>query len=63
MEIHEVVDNSRLQIILYTVDYDMLAHIHDFQIRQVTLSFVNRLIDLFVVANAVPEVLGSRFRI
>lgn len=61
MQVHEVIDNATLQVVLDPVDDDLLANVEDFQIRQVVLVpvFVDRLVDLFVISNAAPEVDGS----
>jgi hypothetical protein len=58
VQIHEVVDDTTLQVILDQVDDALFANIQDLQIRQVTLVLANCLVDLLVVANTVAEVLG-----
>jgi hypothetical protein len=61
MQIHEVVNDTTLQVVRNPVDDDLLADIHDFQIRKVIFIavFVDRLIHLFVHADAISEILRS----
>lgn len=65
MQIHQVIDNSTLQVILNPVDDDLLANVHDFEIRVVALISVSidGLVHFFVVSDAVSEVLRSFFRV
>ena len=56
MKIHEVVHHSALQVILYPVDDDLLAHINQFHICQVLFILVDRLINLLIVPDPVPKV-------
>lgn len=61
MQVHQVIDYSTLQIILNSVDDDLAADVDKFNIRQVFLILVDRLIDLLVVSNPVTKVLSSDF--
>ena len=63
MKIHEVVNNSALQVILNTVDDDLLAHINQFHICQVLFILVDCLINLLIVSYAVPKVQCGGFRV
>ena len=60
MQVHEVVHHAALEIVLDTVDDNMLAHVHDLQVRQMALVLVDSLIHLLIVADALPEVLRRR---
>lgn len=61
MQIHEVVYNATLQIILNAVYDDLFANVHDFEIC--ILVFISVLIDglirLLIFANAIEKVLSS----
>ena len=63
MEIHEVVDNSTLKVVLDLVDDDLLAHIDQLHVRQVLLVLIDRLVNLLVIAYSVPKIQRSRLRI
>jgi len=63
MQIHQIVHNPTLQVILNRIDDNLLAHIHNLQIRKIILVLINRLVHLFVVANTVSEILCSLLRI
>lgn len=65
VKVHQVVDDTALQIILDTVDDDLLAHVHELEVGVLALVavVVQRLVDLLVIADAVPEVLGGLFRV
>lgn len=61
MQVHQVVYNATLEVILYTVDDDLLANVHDLEVGVLVLVAIaiDRLVYLFVVADAVAKVLGS----
>ena len=61
MKVHEIVDNSTLEVVPDTADDDLLADVHDLEVGQVGLLAVgvNGAVNLFVVADAVAEVEGS----
>lgn len=61
MEVHEVVDNATLKVVLNAIDDDLLADIHDLEVGVFVLIAVgvDGLVDLFVVSDPVTEVLGS----
>lgn len=61
MQVHQVIDNSRLKISLDVVDDDLAAHVDQFDICQVFLR--DRLIGLSVVDDSRLEVLDRLFRI
>lgn len=63
MQVHEVVDDATLEIVLDTVDDDLLANIHQFQVGVVVLILVaiNSLVDLFVVLDPIAKVLSRLF--
>ena len=63
VEIHEVVDDTRLEIVLNLVDNDLFADVDEFDVGEVLFVFVDGLIDFFVVADAVAEILSGNFRI
>lgn len=59
VEIHQIVDNTTLEIVLDTVDDTLLADIHKLQICQVILRLVNSLVDLLIIGDTVTEILCS----
>ncbi len=61
VKVHQIVDDSALQIVLDPVDDDLFPDIHDLEIRQVILVavVVDGLVHLLVVADSIAEVLGS----
>ena len=61
MEIHEVVDDSALQVVLYLVDDDLLAHIDQFHICQVLFILIDCLVHLFIIPYPVAKVHCSCF--
>lgn len=63
MQVHEVVDNATLKIVLDTVDDDLLANIHQFQVCVAVLILVaiNSLVDLFIVLDPSAKVLSRLF--
>lgn len=65
VEVHQIVYNAALQVVLYAVDDDLAANVQDLEIGVVTLVAVsvNGLVDLLVVLDAVPEVERSLFGI
>lgn len=65
MEVHEVVDNTTLEVVANAVDDDLLPHVHNLEEGQILLVavFVERLVHLFVVAYAIAEVESGRFGI
>ena len=63
MQVHEIVNYAALQIVLDLVDDDMLADVDEFDIGQVFFVVADCLVDFFVVADAIPEILGSHFGI
>lgn len=60
MQIHEVVDNATLKIVLNAVNDDLLADVHQLQVSVVVLVVVgiDGFVNLLVVADAVAKVLG-----
>jgi hypothetical protein len=65
MQIHEVVDDATLQVVLDAVDNDLLAGIHDLEIGVFILVSitVNRLVDPLVMTYAVTKILSGGFRV
>lgn len=63
VQIHQVVDYTTLEIVLDAVDDDIGSDISQFDISQVLFFLINRLVDLFVLGNAVQEVLGGQLGI
>lgn len=65
MQVHEVVYNATLQIVLNAVDDDLLANVHDFEICIVALVAVtvDRLVDFLILADAPAKVVGSLLRV
>ena len=63
MEVHEVVNHTALQVILYLVDDDLLTDINEFDVRQVFFIFINCLVYFFIIANPVSKILSRNFRI
>lgn len=61
MEVHEVVDDSALEVVFDLVDDDLLAHIDQLHVCQVLLVLVDGLVDLLIVPYPVPKVQRSRF--
>lgn len=58
MQVHEVIYNAGLEVVVDLVDDDLGANIHNLDIRQVLLVAIriDGLIDLLVVADAIPKV-------
>ena len=63
MEVHEIVDDAALQVVFDLVDDDVFADVDEFDIGQVFFVVSNGLVDLFVVADSVPEILSGHFRV
>jgi hypothetical protein len=59
VQVHEIVDHATLQVILNRIDNNLLPDIHNLQIREVILIFINCLVNLLVIANAIAEILRS----
>ena len=59
MQVHQIVDNPTLQVVLNAIDDDLLADIHELQIRKITLGLINCLVNLLVIFDAITEVLSS----
>ena len=56
MEVHEVVDDSALQVVLDLVDYDSASHIDQLDICKVLLILIDCLVHLLVLLNAIAKV-------
>lgn len=63
MQVHEVVDHPRLQVVLQSVDDDLAAHIDDLAICHVLLVLIERLIHPLIHLYPLPEVLCRLFGI
>lgn len=63
MEIHEIVDDPALQVVMDLIDDDLTPDVDQLDVRQVLLVLIDGLIDLFVHANAVPKVVGRNLRV
>lgn len=65
MQVHEIIYDSALQVVLDAVDDHLGANVHDLEVGEVTLVavLVNRLVDLLIHLDPVPEVQGSLLRI
>lgn len=63
MEVHEVVDNSRLKVILYPVDDDLCANINDLAVCHIGFVLVQCLIYALVHLDALPEILCGFLRV
>jgi len=63
MQVHEIVNNPTLQVVLNRIDDNLLAHIHNFQVCKIALILIDCLVDLLVVANTLTEILCSRLGI
>lgn len=61
MKIHQIVDDSTLQVVSYLVDNHLPAHVDQLHICEILLVFVNGLIHLFVVADPIPKIPGGNF--
>lgn len=61
MQVHQIIHHSRLQVIFYPVDDDLVADINQLAVRQVLLVFIQRLVHFLVVADAVAEILRCNF--
>ena len=59
MEVHQVVHNPTLEVVLYLIDNDLLSDIDELNVRKIALILVYCLVNLLVVANAVAEVCCS----
>ena len=60
VQIHEIVNDATLQVVLDTIDDDLLAHVHELEISVLILVtiVVNRFVDLLIHLDAVAEILG-----
>lgn len=65
MQIHEVVDNAALEIILDAIDDDLLAHVHELEVCVFILVAVGieSLVNFLVHLDSFAEVLGCLFGI
>jgi len=63
VEICEEVDEAGLEIVLDSVDDDLMAYVCDFDVGELLFGFVDCLVYLFVHFNAVTEVFGCFFRV
>ena len=65
MQVHEIVNDAALEVVLNSVDDDLLANVHDFEVRVLIFVsvLVNCLVNLLVITDAVEKVLGSSFRV
>lgn len=63
MQVLKVVDQTAGQVILDLVDDDKRAHIDQLDVGVVLLVLIDRLIDFFVVADAIAEIFCSGFRV
>lgn len=61
MKIHEIVNDSTLQVVSYLVDHNLSAHIDQLHICEILLVFVNGLIHLFIVADPISKIPGGNF--
>ena len=61
MKVHQVVDNSALQVILNLVDDDLLSNIDQLHVCQVLFILIDRLVNLLIIPYPVPKVQCSRF--
>ena len=61
VEICEIVDESRLQVVLDLVDCDLMANIGDLDVGEVLLGFIDCLVDTLVVFDTIAEVFGRFF--
>lgn len=58
MQVHQVVDDTRLKVVLETVDDDLSTNVNELAVGEVLFVLVNGLVDGLVVANALAEVLS-----
>jgi hypothetical protein len=63
MQIHQVVHDSALEVVLNLVDNDLFANVDQLDICEVTLILVYCLINLFVVSNAIAEIGRGNLRV
>jgi hypothetical protein len=65
VQVHEIIHNAALKVVLDTVDDDLFADVHKLQVCILVFAtiLVNGLVDLLVVFDAVPEVLSGLFGI
>jgi hypothetical protein len=65
VQVHQVVDNSALKVVLNSVDDDLLPHVHDLEVSIVVLILVpvDSLVHLLIISNAIAEILSGLFRI
>ena len=61
MQVCEVVNEARLQVVLYLVDGHLMADVGDFDVCEMLLGFVDRLVNPFVVLYPIAEVSGCFF--
>jgi hypothetical protein len=65
VEVHEVVDDAALEVVLDAVDDDLLADVHDLEegVLALVAVLIEALVDLLIVADAVAEVEGGGVRV
>ena len=61
MKVHEIVDDSALEVVFDLVDDDLLAHIDQLYVCQVLLILIDGLVNLLIIPYPVPKVQCSRF--
>ena len=61
MKVHEVVDDSALQVVLNLVYDDLLAHVNQFHICQILFIFIDCLINLLIISYPISKVQRSSF--
>jgi hypothetical protein len=59
VQVHEIVYNPTLQVILNAIYNNLLSHIHNFQVREIALVLINCLINPLIIPYAVSEILRS----
>lgn len=65
VEVHEIVNDSTLKVVLNAIDNDLFPNIHNFEVRVLVFVavLVNGFVYLFIIAYAIEEILSRSFRI
>ena len=61
MEIHEIIDDSALKVVLDLVDNDLLPNIYQFDVCKIFLILIDSLVDLLVSPDPIAEILTCDF--
>lgn len=63
VEVHEIVYDPTLQVVLQSIDDDLASNVDNFAVRQIMLVFIKCLVDSFVHSYPLSKVLGCLLRV